>query len=144
EDRMGVLWHHGVNTGRITPSQFVALTSTNTAQIFNLFPKKGAIRPGADADLVVWDPNKTRVISKATHHQNIDFNIYEGMEITGNAAITLSRGQIVWENDQLKTVRGAGRYVDRPTFAPYWAAQQKRNALAKGTPVERAPTEVAE
>jgi dihydropyrimidinase len=92
EDRMGVLWHHGVRTGRLTPSEFVAVTSTNTAKIFNIHPKKGALAPGADADLVVWDPEKTRTISAKTHHQNIDFNIYEGMTITGNAAVTLSRG----------------------------------------------------
>ncbi|MBO86297.1 MAG: dihydropyrimidinase [Deltaproteobacteria bacterium] len=137
EDRMGVLWHHGVRTGKLTPSQFVAVTSTNTARIFNIHPKKGALVPGADADIVVWDPNKTRTISAETHHQNIDFNIYEGMEITGNAAVTLSRGRVVWENDQLKTERGTGKYVKRPPFAPYWAAQNKRNALAEPTKVER-------
>ena len=137
EDRMGVLWHHGVRSGKLTPSQFVAATSTNAAKIFNMFPRKGAVMAGSDADLVVWDPSKTRTISAATHHQNIDVNIYEGMEITGNAAITLSRGQVVWENDQLHTVRGAGRYIDRPCFAPYWDAQHKRNRLAEPTRVER-------
>jgi len=137
EDRMGVLWHHGVRSGKLTPSQFVAVTSTNTARIFNIHPKKGALVPGADADIVVWDPNKTRTISAKTHHQNIDFNIYEGMEITGNAAVTLSRGRVVWENDQLKTERGTGKYVKRAPFAPFWAAQNRRNALAEPTKVER-------
>jgi dihydropyrimidinase len=137
EDRLGVLWHHGVRTGKLTPSQFVAVTSTNTAKIFNIFPKKGAIVPGADADIVVWDPAKTRTISAETHHQNIDFNIYEGMEITGNAAVTISRGMVVWENDELKTVRGRGQYVDRPCWAPYWDALNKRNALAEPQKVER-------
>jgi len=137
EDRMGVLWHHGVRTGRLTPSQFVAATSTNCARIFNIHPQKGALVAGADADIVVWDPNKTRTISATTHHQNIDFNIYEGMEITGNAAVTISRGQVVWEDDQLKTVRGRGNYVKRAPFAPYWAAQNRRNARAEPTAVER-------
>ncbi len=137
EDRMGVLWHHGVRTGRLTPSEFVATTSTNAAKIFNIHPKKGAICPGADADLVVWDPNLTRTISRNTHHQNIDFNIYEGMEITGNAAITLSRGLVVWENGQLSTVRGRGRYVPRPCFAPFWGSQKLRNAIPKPGPVLR-------
>ncbi len=137
EDRMGVLWHHGVRTGRLTPSEYVAITSTNCAKIFNIFPKKGVIMPGADADIVIWDPNKTRTISVDTHHQNIDFNIYEGMEITGNAAITLSRGLVVWEDDQLKTVRGRGKYVNRPPFAPFWASQHKRNELAEPTAVKR-------
>ena len=137
EDRMGVLWHHGVRTGRLTPSQFVAATSTNTARIFNLYPKKGTIQAGADADLVIWDPDLTRRISASTHHQNIDFNIYEGMEITGNAAVTLSRGRVVWEDGQLKTERGTGRYVNRPCFADYWSAQGSRNALTRPTGVHR-------
>ena len=137
EDRMSVLWHHGVRTGRLTPSQFVAATSTEAAKIFNMYPKKGSITVGADADLVVWDPNGTRVISKATHHQNIDFNIYEGMEVTGIPATTLSRGKIVWQNGALDTVRGAGRYVDRPCWAPIWKAQAARNASRGVRRVER-------
>ena len=141
---MGVLWHHGVRTGRLTPSEFVAVTSSNTAKIFNIFPKKGALIAGADADIVVWDPNKTRTISAQTHHQNIDFNIYEGMETVGNPAITLSRGSVVWENDQLHTVRGAGRYVNRPPFADFWAAQLRRNELAEPTKVNRARPAPAE
>ena len=137
EDRMGVLWHHGVRTGRLTPAELVAATSANAAKIFNLFPKKGTIAPGSDADIVVWDPDKTRTISAKTHHQNIDFNIYEGMTITGNAAVTLSRGSVVWENDQLKTTKGAGRYVDRPCFPSYWGSQSTRNRLAEPTAVKR-------
>jgi dihydropyrimidinase len=137
EDRMSVLWHHGVRTGKLSPSQFVAATSSNCAKIFNIFPKKGAIMPGADADIVIWDPDATRTISVDTHHQNIDFNIYEGMEVTGNAATTLSRGLVVWEDGQLKTVRGRGQYINRPCNAPYWASQNRRNALAEPTPVDR-------
>lgn len=137
EDRMTVLWHHGVRTGRLTPSEFVAATSTNAAKIFNIFPKKGAILPGADADIVVWDPAKTRTLSAKTHHQKIDFNIYEGMVTVGNPAITLTRGRIQWENDQLHTERGFGRYLHRPPFAPYSTAQMTRNRLATPTAVER-------
>jgi dihydropyrimidinase len=140
EDRMGVLWHHGVRTGRLTPSEFVAATSTNCAKIFNIYPRKGAIQPGADADIVVWDPAATRTISAKTHHQNVDFNIYEGMEIVGNAAATLSRGAVVWEGGELKTVRGRGRYIDRPCFSPYWSSQQLRNQQIRHVPVSRAPT----
>ncbi len=137
EDRMTVLWHHGVRTGRLTPSEFVAVTSTNAARIFNIYPRKGAIEVGSDADLVVWDPARTRTISARTHHQNIDFNIYEGMETVGNPAITLSRGRIVWRDGEVRTERGAGRYVPRPPFAPYWKAQARRNELARPRPVER-------
>ncbi|MEQ1500914.1 MAG: dihydropyrimidinase [Myxococcota bacterium] len=137
EDRMSVLWHHGVRTGRLTPSEFVAVTSTNAAKIFNIFPKKGAIAPGADADLVVWDPTRSRTISKATHHQNIDFNIYEGMQVEGTAVVTLSRGMIVWEDGVVRTERGRGRYVPRPCGAPFWTAQNRRNARSTPTPVAR-------
>ncbi|EDM80711.1 Putative dihydropyrimidinase [Plesiocystis pacifica SIR-1] len=137
EDRMAVIWHHGVRTGKLTPSEFVAVTSSNTAKIFNIFPKKGALQAGADADIVVWDPNKHRTISAKTHHQNIDFSIYEGMEVVGNPAYTLSRGRVVYDDGQLNTERGTGRYVDRPPWASFWAAQKLRNDLSKVSPVER-------
>jgi dihydropyrimidinase len=142
EDRMSVLWHHGVRSGRLTPSEFVAVTSSNAAKIFNMFPTKGSLAVGADADVVVWDPSRTRTISAKTHHQNIDFNIYEGMEVTGNAAVTLSRGTVVWDQraaggGKVSTERGRGRYVRRPCFAPFWDAQNKRNAQARPKPVQR-------
>ena len=137
EDRMGVLWTHGVRTGRLTPSEFVAVTSTNAAKIFNIFPKKGAIAVGADADIVIWDPYKARTISAKTHHQNIDFNIYEGMETIGAAAVTLSRGRVLWENDQLKTERGTGKHIERPCFSSFWTSQEKRNEHNTPTKVER-------
>lgn len=137
EDRMGVLWHHGVGTGRLTPREFVAVTSANTAKIFNIHPRKGTIAPGSDADIVVWDPKKTRTISAKTHHQNVDLNIYEGMTITGNAAVTLSRGRVVWENDQLKTEKGWGKYVNRPCFADYYGSQTLRNQGAEPRGISR-------
>ena len=135
EDRMGVLWHHGVRTGKLTPSQFVAVTSTNTARIFNIWPKKGTLQPGADADIVVWDPNKTRTISAETHHQNIDFNIYEGMEITGNAAVTMSR------------VEWCGKTTSsRPSAAPASTSSARRSRRtgrprANATPSRSRPGE---
>jgi dihydropyrimidinase len=134
---MAVLWHHGVNTGRLTPSEFVRITSTNAAQIFNIYPRKGAIQVGADADLVVWDPSGTRTISAETHHQNIDFNIFEGMTVTGIPVVTLSRGEVVWENGQLDAARGRGQYIPRPPRPAYWDAQMTRNRLATPTGVER-------
>ena len=137
EDRMSVLWHHGVRTGRLTPSEFVAVTSTNAAKIFNIFPKKGSLAPGADADIVIWDPDKTRTLSKETHHQNVDFNIYEGMEVTGAAAITLSRGTVIWKDGELRTTKGAGKHVERPCFPEFWSSQMKRNEHALVGPVER-------
>ncbi|MBT8050083.1 MAG: dihydropyrimidinase [Gammaproteobacteria bacterium] len=118
ENRMEVLWHHGVNSGRLTPSQFVALTSTNAAKIFNIHPRKGSISSGADADIVIWDPQATKTISARTHHQNVDFNVFEGMSVKGCASHTISRGRVVYADGQLRTEKGAGRYIDRPPFAP--------------------------
>jgi len=137
ENRMAVLWHHGVGTGRLTPNEFVAVTSTNAAKIFNIYPRKGAVAVGSDADLVVWDPEATQTLSKKTHHMNIDFNVFEGMKVKGAAAVTLSRGEVVWEDGELRTKKGAGQYVSRPPFAPYWQAQGLRNASKVHKPVSR-------
>jgi dihydropyrimidinase len=130
---MSVLWDRGVVTGRLTPNEFVAMTSTNAAQIFNIHPRKGAITPGADADLVVWDPEASRTISQRTHHQNVDFNLFEGMTVQGLARHTLCRGQLVWTDGDLRAVRGAGRYVPRACFAPPLAAAAlRRRSQAEG------------
>jgi dihydropyrimidinase len=118
EDRMSILWHHGVRTGRLTATEFVAVTSTNTAKIFNIFPRKGSITAGADADLVVWDPSASRTISAATHHQNVDYNVFEGQTVTGLARTTIANGKIVWHEGTLRATRGAGRYINRPCFKP--------------------------
>ena len=120
ENRMEVLWHHGVNTGLFNMNEFVKLTSTNAAQIFNIYPRKGSISVGADADIVVWDPEATKTISAKTHHQNIDFNIFEGMKVKGCASHTISAAKVVYANGELKVERGAGRYIDRPPYASFY------------------------
>ena len=125
EDRLAVLWTHGVGTGRLTPEEFVAATSTNAAHIFNIYPRKGAIAPGADADVVVWDPKATKTISAKTHHQNIDFNIFEGMKVTGLASHTVSQGSVVWADGDLRAQKGKGRYIKRPAFHPMFEAIAK-------------------
>jgi len=128
EDRMSLLWHYGVETGRLTPSEFVQVTSTNAARIFNLYPRKGAIEAGADADLVVWDANATRTISARTHHQNVDFNVFEGRTVKGVANKTIAAGKLVWSDGELRAEQGAGRYLQRKPFAPYFEANRKRQA----------------
>ena len=130
EDRMSVLWDAGVNTGRLTPNEFVRVTSTNAAQIFNLYPRKGAIAVGSDADLVVWDPSATKTITTAGSISKVGYNVFEGRQVTGLPMVTLSQGNIVWMNGELRTVRGAGRYINRPAFAPVFDAL-KRQAAAR-------------
>ena len=137
EDRMGVLWHHGVNTGRLTMNEFVAVTSANAAKIFNIYPRKGSISVGADADIVVWNPEKTRTVSAKTHHQKIDFNVFEGMELRGANTVTISQGKIVYKDGAVRTVKGAGRYIDRPPFAGYYDALKIKRAKGKAKPVDR-------
>jgi dihydropyrimidinase len=137
ENRMEVLWHHGVRTGRLTANEFVKVTSTNAAQIFNIYPRKGTVSVGADADIVVWDPAATKTISAKTHHQNVDYNIFEGMTVTGCASHTISQGRVVYADGKLDVERGAGRYVDRPPFAPFYDALRIQAEKAEPVPVHR-------
>lgn len=125
EDRMAVLWTHGVNTGRLTPEEFVAVTSANAARIFNIYPRKGRVAVGADADVVLWDPMATKTISVKTHHQNIDFNIFEGMEVTGKASHTISDGILKYADGDLRVEKGKGNYIKRPAFQPMFHALEK-------------------
>jgi dihydropyrimidinase len=118
-------------------NEFVRVTSTNAAQIFNIYPRKGSISVGADADLVVWDPKASKTISAKTHRQNVDFNIFEGMTVTGSASHTVSAGKLVYANGDLRVERGAGRYVNRPPFAPYYDAIHRQSELAKPSAVPR-------
>jgi dihydropyrimidinase len=138
EDRMSVLWHLGVGSGRLTPNEFVRVTSTNAAQIFNIYPRKGTINVGSDADIAVWDPEGTRKISAKTHHQKVDFNIFEGMVVKGVPSHTISQGRVAWANGRLETIRGSGRYIDRPPFAPPFEAVLKSNAARVPKAVARA------
>jgi len=137
ENRMEVLWHTVGTTGRLTMNEFVKVTSTNAAQIFNIHPRKGSVSVGADADLVIWDPEGSKTISAKTHHQNIDFNIFEGMEVKGIPSHTLSGGKLVYKSGELMVERGAGQYVKRPPFAAYYDAVNKRRDQKKLTPVKR-------
>jgi dihydropyrimidinase len=128
EDRMAVIWHAGVNSGRLTMNEFVRVSSTNAAQIFNIYPRKGSISVGADADIVVWDPEGTRTISAKTHHQKVDFNVFEGMSVKGIPSHTISHGRVAWANGKLDVERGMGRYVNRPAFPSPYDALARLNA----------------
>jgi len=137
EDRMAVIWDSGVNTGRLTMNEFVAVTSANAAKIFNLYPRKGSITEGADADIVIWDPEAERTISAKTHHQNVDFNIFEGRTVRGVPRYTISRGNVIWDDGELKAVEGAGRYVNRPPFNRDYEAVKKSRVFNAPKKVDR-------
>ncbi|XP_066589606.1 dihydropyrimidinase isoform X4 [Prorops nasuta] len=119
EDRMSVLWEKGVHAGIMDAMRFVAITSTNAAKIFNLYPQKGVIAIGSDADIVIWDPNKTRTISALSHQQAVDFNIFEGMEIHGVPEYVIVNGRVCVDEREVKVVHGYGKYIQSPTFCSF-------------------------
>ena len=113
ETRMSLVYDGGVRTGRISLNRFVELTSTAPAKIFGLFPRKGTIAPGSDADIVIFDPNRTITLSARTSHMNVDYNPYEGRQVTGATDTVLSRGRLVIENGQLAARGGSGSFLKR-------------------------------
>ncbi|MDF2620305.1 MAG: dihydropyrimidinase [Xanthobacteraceae bacterium] len=138
EDRLPVLWTKGVETGRLTPSEFVAVTSTNIARILNIYPKKGAIAPGADADIVVLDPKAGKTIRASAQKSAIDYNVFEGVEVRGLPRFTLSRGEVVYSAGGNATPRpGRGRFVSRPAFPAANRALSTWKALVAPRAVER-------
>ena len=117
EDRLSLLWTHGVETGRLTENEFVAVTSTNIAKILNIYPRKGAILLGSDADLIVWDPKAQKKIRAETQKSIIDYNVFEGFKVTGLPRFTLSRGNVVWEDGANSQAQpGWGQHIKRPAF----------------------------
>ncbi|XP_029165818.1 dihydropyrimidinase isoform X6 [Nylanderia fulva] len=119
EDRLAVLWEKGVHAGIMDPTRFVAVTSTNAARIFNLYPRKGVVAVGSDADIVIWDPNRKRTISAQSHVQAVDFNIFEGMEVTGVPEYVIVNGRVCVDECELKAVHGFGKYVIAEPFGSY-------------------------
>lgn len=113
ENRLHMLHHFGVREGRISLNRFVELTSTNVAKLFGLYPRKGTIAPGSDADIVVWDPEKAVTISASTHHSNVNYNLFEGTEVRGAPEVVMVRGQVIVEGDELVAQPGAGQFVKR-------------------------------
>ncbi len=113
ETRMSLLFDGGVVGKRISLNRFVELTSTSPAKIFGLFPRKGTIAPGSDADIVIFDPKKKHTLSAKTHHMKVDYNPYEGREVTGAAETVLSRGRVIVENGEFVGKAGAGGFLKR-------------------------------
>jgi dihydropyrimidinase len=115
ETRMSLVYDGGVRPGRITLNRFVELTSTSPAKIFGLFPRKGTIAPGSDADVVVFDPERTMTLAAKTLHMNVDYNPYEGRQVTGATDTVLSRGRLVIENGAFVGRKGGGSFLKRST-----------------------------
>lgn len=116
ENRLHMLYHHGVRTGRISLNRFVELTSTSAAKLFGLYPRKGTIAVGSDADIVIWNPDKPLTLSVDSHHSNVDYNLFEGEEVVGAPDVVLVRGQVIVEDDTLVAQAGAGQFVKRARF----------------------------
>uniref|UniRef100_A0A8C7F4P2 Dihydropyrimidinase like 5a n=1 Tax=Oncorhynchus kisutch TaxID=8019 RepID=A0A8C7F4P2_ONCKI len=119
QDRMSVIWERGVVGGKMDENRFVAVTSSNAAKIYNLYPRKGRIIPGADADVVVWDPEGTRTISVDTQVQGGDYNLYESLRCHGVPLVTISRGRLVYENGVFTCSEGSGKFYPLRTFPDY-------------------------
>ena len=137
EDRMPMLWTYGVATGRLTPNEFVAVTSTNIAKILNCYPKKGAVLVGADADLVVWDPEKSKIISAKNQQSAIDYNVFEGKAVKGLPRYTLTRGEVAIDDGAVKTREGHGTFVGREPRPAVNRALSAWKAMTAPRPVQR-------
>ncbi|RRH73966.1 dihydropyrimidinase [Falsigemmobacter faecalis] len=137
QDRLPVLWAQGVNTGRLTPNEFVAVTSTNIAKILNMYPKKGAVLVGADADLVIWDPQKEGVVSAASQESSIDYNVFEGQKLKGLPRYTLSRGRVAFEDGKVQPEPGWGQFTPRAPRPAVNRALSAWKELSAPRPVRR-------
>src|SRR5436309_938762 len=120
ENRLQLIHHHGVNQGQLSLNRFVEITSTAPARIFGLYPKKGEIAAGSDADLVIWDAGSLYTISSKTHHMRVDYSMFEGFEVKGNVRTVMSRGEVIVDGGQWLGKAGHGRYLKRAARGGAW------------------------
>ena len=113
ENRVELLFSEGVQKGKISLQKFVDVTSTNAAKIFGMFPRKGTLNIGSDADIVIFDPNQKHTLSAKTHHMNVDYSGYEGWELTGKVKTVLLRGKVAIDNNECKVEKGNGKFIKR-------------------------------
>ena len=117
EERMHLVWDTMVESGQISVTDYVRITSTECARIFNMYPRKGAILAGSDADIIILNPNSSFQITARSHHSRLDTNVFEGRKGKGKVEVTIAGGKIVWENDELKAVPGSGKYIEMQPFS---------------------------
>jgi len=120
ENRLQLIHHHGVNSGKITLNRFVEITATAPARIFGMYPRKGTIAVGSDADIVIWDPNAGHTISAATHNMRVDYSMFEGFKVKGNARQVFSRGELIVEHGKFIGKAGRGAYLKRAARGGTW------------------------
>jgi len=120
ENRLHLLHHHGVNEGKLSLNRFVEIVSTAPARIFGMYPKKGTLAPGSDADIVIWDPKAEHLISAKTHNMRVDYSMFEGFRVRGNARQVLSRGELIVENGRYLGKAGRGSYLRRAARGGAW------------------------
>jgi len=120
ENRLQLMYHFGVNSEQLSLKRFVETTSTAPARIFGMYPKKGTIAPGTDADIVLWDPNTVHTISAKTHHMRVDYSMFEGYEVTGNARTVFSRGEKIIDKGEWLGKAGRGQYIKRTARGGAW------------------------
>jgi len=120
ENRLQLLYEHGVNQKRISVNRWVEITSTAPAKMFGLYPRKGTLAVGSDADIVIWDPNAEHILSAKTHHMRVDYSMFEGWKIRGNARTVLSRGEVIVNNGEFLGKPGRGEFLKRAAYAGAW------------------------
>jgi dihydropyrimidinase len=118
QHRLPLLWEHGVRAGRLSPNRLVEVLSTTVAKTFGLYPRKGTIAPGADADIVIFDPNRRFTFGTDTSFMNVDYDLFDGQSVAGSPRLTLSRGTTVFEDGRILTSPGHGRFTKRSVFDP--------------------------
>ncbi|KAK8484906.1 hypothetical protein V6N13_082433 [Hibiscus sabdariffa] len=128
EERMHLVWDTMVESGQISVTDFVRITSTECARIFNIYPRKGAILVGSDADIIIFNPNSSFEISARTHHSRTDTNVYDGRKGKGKVEVTIVGGRVAWQDNELKVAPGSGKYIELPPFSYLFDGIDKADA----------------